>query len=286
MTIIRFRIIILSGWFVLFFIITRLLNAVAIGNLTVGLVFVMVFGVLVFPRILDVRLSTIMLIPTAAVLVIQFGLQDLSGDLAIFLAVLEVLAAAVTIFLSIMVSTALRQVENTVANINLRQHEEKVGFASSGLESIYREVRRARNHQRPLAIMSIEVDKKSIELVMERTALGIERMVIKQHMFEGLSKMLCDELEDCAVIVQDTNHFLVVLPETLPEELPVVVHRLRQKASTEVDVEIKIGVAALPQDGYTFEGLVERAISEMERDGKLHGSEEVDQYSLEHPIKT
>ena len=78
--------------------------------------------------------------------------------------------------------------------------------------------------------------------------------------------MLRDELEDCAIIVQDTDHYLAVLPDTKTDEIPIVVERLRQKACGQVGVELKIGVATLPQDSYTFEGLVERAMREMVKD--------------------
>ncbi len=286
MTNIRFRIIILSGWLVLFSILSRLLNPAEIGNVTIGLVMVVVVAILVLPRMPLVPFWTMTLIPIAAVLVIQFWIRDLSGDVAIFLAILEVLAVALTITLSIFVSVALSRVEITAARLELWQQNEKIRFALSGHESIYREVRRARNHQRPLAIISVGVDHRSSDPVVEKVGQENQRSGMKQQLHNGLSKMLCDELEDCAVIVQDNHHYLAVLPETLPEELSVVVERLRQKASVEVGVEIKIGVATLPKDGYTFEGLVDKATCEMNNDRNPEACISMEQYPLERRINS
>ena len=142
-------------------------------------------------------------------------------------------------------------------------------------------MRRARNHHRPLALISISVEEKTIEPVVERMVKEIQLSMIRQYKLQGLSKLLCQELEDCAVIVRDTDRFLAVLPETMPEELPFVLERLRKKASDQVSVGLKIGVATLPNDSNTFEGLVDRATLAMEND--LEAQPHV---ALEHyPVK-
>jgi len=112
------------------------------------------------------------------------------------------------------------------------------------------------------------------------------RYRMKQQIFNELAKMLRGELEDCTVIVRENNHYLVVIPEIMPEELPFVVERLRQKASAEIGIEIKIGLATLPQDGYTFEGLVEKATCEMEQDRNPEACIVMEQYPLERRINS
>ena len=97
--------------------------------------------------------------------------------------------------------------------------------------------------------------------------------------------MLCDELEDCAVIVQDADHYLAVLPETMPEETLVVMERLRQKASVELGIKIKLGKATLPQDSYTFEGLVDQANREMKTDCEPMPYVVLDQNPAVQPVK-
>jgi hypothetical protein len=160
----------------------------------------------------------------------------------------------------------LNEFENVVNNITLGQPEEKIKSSLMGEGSIYREVRRARNHQRPLALISIGVDEKSLKPTVEKMVQEIQRSMMRQYKLRELSKVLCNELEDCAVIVQDTDHYLAVLPDTSPEELPFVITRLRQKACDQVGIDLKIGSASLFNDSYTFDGLVERAIRDMKSD--------------------
>ena len=70
-------------------------------------------------------------------------------------------------------------------------------------------------------------------------------------------------LEDCDVIVQCNNHFLVLLPETTSDNVPRLIERLRRKVQTDVGVDINVGMATLPEDGLTYEGLIDKANLEM-----------------------
>ncbi len=71
------------------------------------------------------------------------------------------------------------------------------------------------------------------------------------------------------MIVRRNDHFLSHPSGNQPEHLPGLIDRLRQQVSAKVGVELKIGTASLPIDGFTFDGLVEKATTEMEGD---HGA--------------
>ena len=281
---IRIRVTVLAAWLVFLYILSRLLDPIVISSITIGFVFVIVVTEFLIPRMPKDLVWVIMLVPITALLVTKFWTGNLVGDVAIFRAVIEVGAIVVTAILSLWVSRGLDEFENAVAYITLGQREKKLESPLSGQGLVYREVRRARNHQQPLALISIGVDEKSIEPATEKLVQDIQRSMMKQYKLRGLSKMLCDELEDCAVIIQDTDHYLAVLPDTKTDEIPVVVERLRQKACGQVGVELKIGVATLPQDSYTFEGLVETAIREMAQDREPQPCVVMDKIPMEHRI--
>ena len=281
----RIRVIILASWLVFFYFIGGILDPVAINPITIGFVFVTVIVSLVIPSMPRVTLWAIILVPVTALLMTRYWVNALSGKQAISLAIAEVCAIAVTIILARWVSIAINEFENAVAKITLGPREKKLQSAELEQGLIYREVRRARNHQRPLALISVSVDNKSIEPAAERMVQEIQRSMMGQYKLRVLSKMLCAELEDCAVIVQENDHYLAVLPETAPEELQVVIERLRQKAYNQLGIEIKIGVATLPQDSYTFEGLVERASREMKKDRETQPYIIIDEQPLESRIK-
>jgi GGDEF domain-containing protein len=91
-------------------------------------------------------------------------------------------------------------------------------------------------------------------------------------------------LEDCTVIVQTNEHFVVVLPETTQEDLPFVLDRLRKQAADQVGIKLKIGTASLPEDSLTFEGLIEKATMCMHADLEIQQFIELEEKSLEHHL--
>jgi hypothetical protein len=281
---IRVQLIIFISWIIFFGILSGLSNPVVFGNFTIMLVFVMVVAVFAIPQMSKIPLWAIIFFPIVILVVIRSMIGDLSSDLAIIVTVIQASSIALTTILARWVNGALAEFENAVANITLGQRETRLEPVVSGQAAIYREVRRARNHQHPLALFSISVDERTIDPVVEKLAQDIQRSMMKQYKLRELSIMLCDELEDCSVIVQDTDHYLAVLPDTKPEEIPIVVERLRQKACNQIGVEIKIGVASLPYDSYTFEGLVERAAREMQNDREPQPCIVMEQIPLEHRI--
>lgn len=282
---IRIRVTVFAVWLVFLHILGRLLDPIVISSITIGFLFVVVVTVFLIPRIPRNLIWVIMFVPITALLVTKFWTANLAGNVAIFQAVTEIGAIVVTAILSLWVSRGLDEFENAVAFITLGEREKNIESPIAGQGLIYREVRRARNHKQPLALISIGVDEKSIEPATEKLVRDIQQSMMKQYKLQGLSKLLREELEDCSVVAQDTNHYLAVLPNTKPDEIPIVVERLRQKAYGQVGVELKIGVATLPQDGYTFEGLVERAIQEMVKDRERQPSAVMDKFPMEHRIR-
>ena len=262
----RIRVVILACWLVFFYFISWLLDPIAFNPITIGLIFATLVMALIIPNLPRVSLWVMMLIPITALLVTKYWQNALSGNLAILLTIVEIFAIAMTMILARWVSIATYEFENTVADITLGPREKKLESTPLDQGMIYREVRRARNHQRPLALISVGVDEKAINPAKERMVQEIQQSMMKQYKLRVLSKILCADLEDCAIIVQDADRFLVVLPETVSEDVPIVIKRLRQKAIDQVGVDIKIGVATLPGDSYTYEGLVERASRDMESD--------------------
>lgn len=282
----RLQVILLAFWLVIFFNLDHLSSYIDISSIAYLFVLGVVITALIAPRLTKIPLWVFLLISTTIIMAIKLLSGELGSISAIALGIIEVCTIAITSLLSFWISLTISKTEFDVDQIKIGRRDKLTDSTSVGQGFIYREVRRARNHQRPLALMAVSVDEKSIKVDVDRIVKEVQLAMIKQYKLSGLSRTLCDELEDCAIIVQNDEHFLVALPEAKPEEVPIIIERLRKKVSDQIGVEIKIGAATLPQDGYTFEGLAYRAIQEMKEDLEARSSIELDRLPAEHKVTT
>jgi hypothetical protein len=125
-------------------------------------------------------------------------------------------------------------------------------------------MRRARHHQRPLALMAIGVDEESIHIALDRMVQEAQQAMIKRYVLSDVARSLCDELEDYNIIAQSDDHFLVLLPEVTSEQLSDLSGRLHNALSDRLGVALQIGSASFPEDAVTFKSLVEKAVGEMD----------------------
>ena len=145
---------------------------------------------------------------------------------------------------------------------------------------MYRELRRARHHQRPLAVMAVGVEEESVQVALDRMVQEVQHAMMKRYVLSDVAKTLCHRLEDYNVIAQTNDHFLILLPEVTPDLLPDLAGRLRQTVSEQVGVTLQVGTASFPDDAVTFDSLVEVAVKEM------NGARELERSMHSHPLTT
>jgi GGDEF domain-containing protein len=204
--------------------------------------------------------------PTISVVVIliaKFWTGWPSGIGDVFVRIAEVIATVISVLLAYWTSGAINEFERTVDNITIGRLDRLYERGMDGESILYREVRRARNHGRPLSMMAVSVEEGSVGVALDRIIKETQIAMARHYALAGVSKVLCNSLEDSDVIVQRNDHFLIVLPETIPDSIPRLIERLRRKIRDDVGVQIKVGTAVLSKDGMTFEGLIEKATQEM-----------------------
>jgi GGDEF domain-containing protein len=179
------------------------------------------------------------------------------------LTVTEICIITVTTILAYRVSTRVSEFERAVARISIGQSNTEPELAPMGQAELYREVRRARHHERPLALMAVGIEKESIQVALDRMVQEVQQTMMKQYVLSRVARTLCEKLEDYDIVAQRNDHFLVLLPEVTPDQLTNLVDQLRQAVSEETGVTLQVGTASLPKDAVTFESLVKRAVREM-----------------------
>lgn len=260
----RFLVAILIIWLFLFYNIERLSEPIDINRVAYILVPIMAVLVILVPRLRKVPLGVLLVGPIPIFLVLKAGVGSRVWGTAIPLTVTEICVIALTTILARWVGNGLSEFESAIANITIGQVGKLPEPFSTGQGEMYREVRRARHHQRPLTLMAIGVEKESVQVALDRMVQEVQQAMMRQYVLSGVSKTLCDELADYNIIAQRNDHFLALLPEVTPEKLTDLIERLHRAVSERVGVTLQIGTASFPEDAVTFESLVEKAVKEMD----------------------
>lgn len=282
MKLIRIRVVLLVCWLAVFYSLERLLESLNESRFTYTIALIMVMVALIVPRISKIPKWLIIAAPIPPMLIYKALTGTLLQAFSVPIILMEVCFISLATLLAVWVNKAINEFESSIENITIGNHDKSPASDSEGQALLYREIRRARNHQRPLTLMKVEVDEKSIEIALDRLVQEAQKAMKKQYALSNVSRTLCAKLEDSDIIVQKKDYFLIVLPETKPENIPGVIDRLRKQVSEKVGVNLKIGTASLPRDGLTFEGLLDKANMDLETDLEQDTLFEMDRLFIKH----
>ena len=248
---------ILIGWLFFFYNIERLCEFIDITDVAYTFVPAMVIATVLASRLRRIPAWAHVIVPIPVFLVLKVWMKSNMWESYLPMTVIEVGAIILTTILARRVSLGISEFESAVANITIGQISNLPEPFSAGQGEIYRQVRRARDHQRPLALMALKVEEESIQVALDRMVQEAQQAMMKQYVLSGVSKTLCNELEDYNIIAKRNDHFLVLVPEVTPDKLPDLVKRMRKAVSEQVGVTLQVGTASLPENAVTFEALVE-----------------------------
>ena len=259
----RLPVTILIIWLFLFYNIERLSEPINITNVAYTFVPLMAVVTILTPRIRKIPLWVLLVAPIPVFLVLKAWLRPRVWGASLTLTVTELCIIALTTILARWVSNGVSEFERAVARITIGQNDMLPDSFSTGQAEMYREIKRARHHQRPLALMAIGIEKTSIQVALDRMVQEVQQAMMKRYVMSDVARRLCDKLEDYDIIAQNNDHFLVLLPEVASEDLSDLTNQLRQTISEQVGVTLQIGTASFPKDAVTFESLVDKAVGEM-----------------------
>ncbi len=207
--------------------------------------------------------------PVTLFLGLKIGMGYPVWGAALPLTMVEAGCIALTVALVREVMGEVEAFETAVANITIGRPEGWREDETSDQGKMYRELKRARYYRRPLALLAIGVDGESAPVVVDRVVQEAQRAMAKQYVMSRVAGVLCDELEDYNTIAHNHEYFLVLLPEMATDELPGLVNDLHEMIATQVGIAPQIGKASFPGDAATFDGLVSKAVEDMDRERRL-----------------
>lgn len=267
----RYLTIALCGWFFLLYNIERLITPINIAS------FVYVFTAAIsVVLLLSVRLCQLAL-PWlfAIILPLYFGLKWLFGieigSANLPLTITELSAITLTTILTRMIGLQLEEWRKIITSLTIGELRDEYQPFDTGQAQIYREIRRARRHQRAtslLAITAIDTSNESVGKRLQETPLyrfveEVRQETLEKYVSARLAELLVAELGDLAIVTKRDDHFVTLLPETDRANVQEITRKLQLAAKEKLGLQLKIGVSTFPDEAVTFESMLENAETEM-----------------------
>lgn len=265
----RLLIFLLIFWLFFFFSIERPLRMINICRVAYIFVALMAVITIMLPQWRRVPLGALLIIPIPLFLALKAWGGDPIGGEGLPLTVTEICGIGISTILASWVSNAIGEFEQAVEHITIGSLSIPHENDSSGQVEMYREVRRARHHQRPLSLVAVGIEEGSMQVALDRMVQETQQAMMKQYVLSNVAKTLCNELEDYNLIARGDGYFLILLPEVGPVELRDVAERLRKTIREQVGVQLRIGGASFPESAITFETLVEAAVEQINEQAEV-----------------
>lgn len=272
MTQLRYLFAFATVWFFGLYNIERLAAPINIASFVYVFVAASALLIILLPRLQKLPRHWL----AALVLVIFLGLKLQLGygiiGQQLPLTVTEICAIGVTIFLALQIGQRLEELRAVVTNLTIGQAGAGTQPFEEGQGQIYREIRRARRHQRPATLLAISIaedvtgastERFNQDVPLRRFINEIQQELVDKYTQTRVAELLIDQFEDSAVITKRDDHFVTLLPETNHEEAAEIINQLQNTLTEKMGLQLKVGVSTFPDEAVTFENLLERAEAKM-----------------------
>jgi GGDEF domain-containing protein len=254
----------LIAWLIGLWVLDRVAGVLAPDPLSAGLAGAAVIGLILVPRLARMPLAWVALAALPLYLASRLFADTPFASEHLPFAAAECTALAVTLLLARRVAEPLAEFHDVVSGSLMRHLRDAALPFEDGQSDIYREIHRARQHGRPLALLSIAPSSGRAS-VPDRLVQQVVQETLRQYVTASVADLLSEECDDYDIITYRDDHFVTVLPETAREEALLMAKRIAAAASERLGFELRIGVATFPDQEVTFDKLLETAEADMDR---------------------
>lgn len=259
----RFEFLATLAWFFALYNIERIHQPLDIASFLYAYTAFLTVLILVIPRVSTLSLSWLLVIPPMPFLLLKlyFGYDLFGSNLPI--TVTETCAIELTAIFARNVATSLDSLQHAATNAILNHLNNLSRPFDVGQGDLYRELRRARMYNRPLALMAITASHESTRQARDRFAEELQREAIDRYVMARIAELLSEEMRDCDIIAERNDHFVAVLPETDQAQACEISKAIEAVAREKLGLELRVGLCTFPDQEVTLEKLLERAETAM-----------------------
>lgn len=217
-------------------------------------------GVVVVPALRHAPIHQSLLPLFALFLVSRAGYSSLFGGQVPW--AIETVYLLGTLGLARRLGRILESADAAIEMIGSDWATEQVASFEESQGEIYREIRRARRYERPASLVALSVaasDERNPDELMRE----VQQALTQRYADGQVAKLLLEETDAAALITRRNSHFVVLLPEVDAARARHLILRLGNTVAARWKLRLCAGSASFPDQEVTFEGLLERAESEL-----------------------
>jgi hypothetical protein len=268
----RFLLILMGLWIILFDDIGRMVGIPALTPYASMIVTACAVFPLLFPATARSARFAMFTVAVLSLLLLYVWQGRALHETNLLVVTVEVAVIGLTIVLASTVGAQINGIQQALIDLGLGQLQNEVESFEAGQQAIYREIRWARRSQQPMALLAISISDQSIErLLDQKSKPGLTHKLVREAQGEvwrsyamtQVAKLLLAELDDTAIVAKRRHYFVVALPGADREQSSARAERIKTISDIKLETKLNIGVAVFPNDAVTFESLLERAEAAM-----------------------
>lgn len=232
-----------------------------------GLAAAATVAIILIPRLHKISPAWLLAVLAGVVLLVKLWAQYPIGGAGFPVTVIELCILGITVILARRIGRSLEDFRTSLIGTMLRHVHQRSRPFESGQAEMYREIRRARRHRRPLALMVISPSGDTVEVSLDRFVKQVADDVARDYMTARIAEFLSQQMTDCDVLTQRGGHFVVLLPEAGRKKAVQIARRLEAAAKDKLGLDLKLGLSTFPDEEITFVGLLERAERDLQEGG-------------------
>jgi hypothetical protein len=259
----------LAGWLFLLFNVERFHAPLNVGSFVYVIAAVTAVVIVGIKPLAPLPFRWLVAAPVAVLLLLKsYWGYPLVGQ-ALPITVVEICALSVTVALAHQIAVRLNIIDKASAGMIADEPGRQPVSLETAQSAMYREVRRARQHDRPLAVLAVASTGQSVNATQERLLRELERELLDKYTNARIADLLAKETSDHGIVTHCNRHFLVLLPETDRAAAEDIVRQLNASVKTALGLKLRVGVSTFPDEEVTLVGLLQRAEAAMRDRGSI-----------------
>lgn len=172
-------------------------------------------------------------------------------------------ALALTGLIAHQVGIHLQNLEAVVNGVALGNATPLPASFTDAQAVMYRELQRARHHERPLSVVMLQVDKGAMQAAIPTISAEVQQAMMAHYILSKVAQILDEELPNFDPVALRDNCFITVLPEATAADAAETAQRLSAAIEAQTGLKMQTGTATLLDEAMTFEELIESAAAKL-----------------------